>query len=83
MIMDENLVAALLYADAYTDQMRGFGATEVDAIRDAIESGRIAWQLDTPPVTHADWRDITQDAKSAAILTFTKTPYGVLVLDRN
>lgn len=81
MIMNENLVAALLRANACADQMRGFGDTETDAMRDAIESGRIAWQWDSPPVTHTDWRDIVRDAKSAGILTFHKTPYGVLITD--
>jgi hypothetical protein len=81
MIMNEKVTAALLRVNASADQLRGFGATDVDAMRDAIESGRVVWQLDTAPETYADWRDITQDAKSAGMLTFHTTPYGVLITD--
>lgn len=75
--MNENLVAALLYANAHADQMRGFGDTDVDAMRNAVESGEITWERE-PGST---WAEITQDARKAAILTFTATPYGVVVLD--
>lgn len=81
MIMNEKVVAALLCVNASADQLRGFGETDADAMRDAVESERVAWQWDTPPETYADWRDITQDAKSAGMLTFHQTPYGALITD--
>lgn len=77
--MNENLIAALLRVNADTAQLRGFGASDVDAMRDAIESGRITWQAEEG----ATWAEITRDAKRAEILTFVSTPYGVLVLDEN
>lgn len=79
MIMDDKLVAALLYANADTDQLRGFGATDVDAMRNAVESGEITWEREPG----ASWEDITADAKRAGIATFASTPYGVVIIDNN
>lgn len=79
--MSDKLIAALMRVNASVDQMRGFGPDEVDAMRNAIESGRVVWQWDTPPATWLDWSLITQDAKRAGMLTFHATPYGVLITD--
>jgi hypothetical protein len=79
MIMDDKLVAALLYANASTDELRGYGATDVEAMRNAVESGEISWDREPG----SSWAEITQDARKAAIVTFASTPYGVLVLDNN
>lgn len=79
MIMDDKLVAALLYANASTDELRGFGATDVDAMRDAVESGRLTWERE-PGST---WEEITADCRKACVVDFISTPYGVLIIDNN
>lgn len=79
MIMDDKLVAALLYADASTDELRGFGATDVDAMRNAVESGQITWEREPG----ATWVDITADCRRAGIVRFVSTPYGVVIIDNN
>lgn len=79
MIMSDELKAALLYANASTEQLRGFGPTDADAMRHAVWSGRVTWVEEEG----ATWQDIASDAKRAGILTFVSTPHGVLVLDNN
>lgn len=77
MIMSDKLIAALLHAEADAEEMRGFGPTAEDAMRDAVQSGRVTWQTEEP----ATWAEITCDALKAGMLRFTQTPYGVLVTD--
>lgn len=79
MIMNEDLKAALAYADADADQFRGFGATAEDAMRNAVESGQLTWERE-PGST---WADITADCRKAGIVTFVSTPYGVVIVDNN
>lgn len=87
MIMYEDLVsnnafmAALFTAPATpAEQVRGFGATEAEAMQDAVEVRKsVTWDVEDG----ATWQEIAADAKNAAILTFKRTRHGVLVLDEN
>lgn len=73
------MMAARYAAEVRVEQFRGFGETEAEAMRDAVESRRVTWDAEEG----ATWDEITADAKSAGILTFTTTPHGVVVWDNN
>lgn len=71
--------AAVFAAEVDVQSVRGFGETDVDAMRNAVESKRVTWDVEEG----ATWEEITRDAKRAGILTFTRTDHGVLVCDNN
>jgi hypothetical protein len=67
------------YRRELADKVVGFAQDEETVIREAIESGRLSWQMEEG----ATWAEIAADARKAGILTFYRSWFGVLVTDEN